>query len=77
MRDAFNDIDTGIVDAALERADISAVNIGKMCEFFLREPLLEAQIFQITRKNFPYLHWIAENGLDEYLTTEYTLHDYP
>lgn len=53
---AVHNIDTGIVDAAFERADIRPVDICTMCEFLLRQPFRKTEMPQISRKNLSYLH---------------------
>jgi hypothetical protein len=54
--DSIHDIDAGIVDAAFERADIGAVKIRAMRQFFLRQLLILTQRPQISREHLSYFH---------------------
>jgi hypothetical protein len=52
----IDDIDAGRVKASFQRTYVGAIDIGKVCEFFLRKPLRLPLFPQIDRKDLPDIH---------------------
>ncbi|MCP1920211.1 hypothetical protein J2R76_003802 [Bradyrhizobium sp. USDA 4532] len=58
----IENIDAGRIFAALNRADVSAVYVGTVRKFLLRQACSLSVLYQIERQNLPYRHGY-ERGL--------------